>query len=312
MAKAGSKGTSEKTEEGVYAIKRIEAGQILEGFDVEEAYYVDQDRAGFKLTGSVEIEGTILVDEMTDEYVFSATEPLLSSPIRISVDGFDFDFDRPAGAYFDVSVLDKLKEVQRQYLKDQGSLDVRLTIDSFACGIKFDSEGGQGIHITSIESLEEIDAHYGDSEYIESVETEKIQGFEPETFTTSKQGAFAIDYSNYRLVVLPMFDTVNDQTLGTASAVFEGDYINAMKFSVLGRLEDVKINNYDTYGEEGKWIYLGDVENAVVTIKANLPGDMSGVKVYGKFYDGEGTYSDVEFTLDDMRPVSEYEILMFE
>jgi hypothetical protein len=157
-----------------------------------------------------------------------------------------------------------------------------------------------------------VDAHYGDSEYYEGLETNKLQGFESETFTTNKQGDFALDYANYRLVILPMFETVNAEKLGSASAVFEGDYINPLKFTVMGRLEDVKINNYSTFGEEGAWVYLGDVENAIVTVDANLPSDMSGVTVYGKFYDGEGTYIDVEFALDDMRSVSEYEILTFE
>jgi hypothetical protein len=58
--------------------------------------------------------------------------------------------------------------------------------------------------------------------------------------------------------------------------------------------------------------YIGDITNAQVVVNANLPNDMSTVKVTGKFYDGEGMYIDVAFNLDNMRSLEEYQIIAIE
>ncbi len=311
-AKTGTQGNAAVNEAGVYELKNLKPGQTLEGFDVEEAYYVEEDRAGYKLVGEAVLEGTITVDEMYDEYIFTSDQALLEHPVRLSIDGMDFDTDRPGGAYFDPAALDMLSDLDRTYLKDQQSLAVRVTITSYANAVKFYSEGGQAIEIKTIESLQNVDPNYGNSEHYESTDGDKLVQFAPEMFTTASQGELQLDYSKYRLAVLPMFDSMNTDQLGETYVAFEGAYINQLKFTVMGRLEDVKINNYVAMGDEGEWEYLGDVENAIVSIDANLPNDMSGVKVYGKFYDGEGMYLDVEFALDNMRALEEYKIILIE
>ncbi|MDK2867531.1 MAG: hypothetical protein PWP38_1846 [Clostridiales bacterium] len=318
--KAGTQGETPLGDDGVYVIDTLKAGQKLSGFDVTEAYdNVGSDAFVGLENGSVVIEGELWYDqEMWDEFLFTADDPVIDHPIRFNIDGQTFDIDRPGYASFQTNIEDYLTAEQIDYVKNQGqNAKIKLTVTSFNINIAYASEGGEGIGFSSFEWLDDMgmsgnDQPLSDSEIAESISGDKLTGLHNESFYTTKQGEFVVNYPDYRLVVIPMFDTVNKDLVKVQTVDFEGDYLNALKFTVYGKLEDVTILNIEGMDDTGTAEYIGDITNAQVVVNANLPNDMSTVKVTGKFYDGEGMYIDVAFNLDNMRSLEEYQIIAIE
>ncbi|MBS7525313.1 hypothetical protein KHM83_01335 [Fusibacter paucivorans] len=317
--KAGTQGAAPLSE-NVYVLGNLRAGQTLSGFDVTEAYdNVGSDAFVGLANGSVVIEGDLWYDqEMWDEFLFTADDPVIDYPIRFDIDGQIFDIDRPGYASFQTNIEEYLTAEQIDYVKNQGqSAKIKLTVTSFNIDIAYASEGGEGIAFSSFEWLDDMgederDQPLSNSEAAESINGDKLTGLHNETFYTTAQGEFVVNYPDYRLVIVPMFDTINEDSVKTQTVDFEGDYLNTLKFTVFGKLEDVTILNIEGMDDTGTPEYLGDVANAQVIVNANLPNDMATVKVTGKFYDGEGTYLDVSFNLDNMRSLEEYQIIVME
>ncbi len=144
------------------------------------------------------------------------------------------------------------------------------------------------------------------SEYIESLEHRFLINFQPETF-----GENNMDYEKYYTVIVPMYTSINRNFVDKRTISFEGDYINELKFTVFGEFQDVVVNQYNSMDGEPEQISLGTIVNEEVTIMANLPNDMSRVEVLGRVYEGEGYYNEVKFVLDNMRELSEYELVTY-
>jgi hypothetical protein len=298
-AKAGTKGEAYKNEQGVYAFENLMPGMTMEGFDVVEAYNVNDEELGFKLSGNKTLKGKILVNEMYGDYMFESDDPLLTSPIRMHIDTYDYDIDRPTMAYFDQSFVDRLTEEQRQYLSEHGSAEVSVEITSFSMGIKIGTEDGENIEINDMRWSKQNNAD------------DTVTAFQNESFTTSEQGTVTLDYNTVSAVVIPMQESINSDMLNKVEVSFEGQYINDLKFTVIGKILEVKVNNIYMLGDVGEWEYLGDIENAIVTVKANLMSDMSNVVVHYKVDMGNGVLKDFEFTLDGMRDPSAYNIYVY-
>jgi|GEM_PF-2521812 len=298
-AKAGTKGEAFKSDQGVYALESLMAGMTLEGFDVAEAYSIKGDELGFKLIGDKVLKGKLLVDEMYGDYMFKSDEPLLTAPIRMTNGDEVYDIDRPTMAYFDQSFIENLTSEQKASLASTGSAEVSVNITGFSVMQKIGTEGGENIDLKELKWLEQ------------EMPIGEMPTFQNETFVTNEQGTITLDYSNLSCVVLPMADSVNASQLNQIQVSFEGAYLNLLKFTVIGKIVDVKVNNVMALGEEGEWEYLGDVENSVVVISANLPSDMSSVMVHYGIDTGNGDIVYNEFSLDNMRDVSEYMIYTY-
>jgi len=298
-AKAGTKGQAFKNEQGVYAFENLMPGMTLEGFDIIEAYNMNDNELGFNLSGEKTLKGKIVVNDMYGDYMFESDEPLLTAPIRMHTNAYDYDIDRPTMAYFDQSFIERLTEEQRLYLSEHGSAQVSVDITNFNMVIRIGTEGGENIELKEMRWSQQ------------SVPSNNATTFQNETFTTDEQGSVSLDYSTLSAVIIPMQESINSDKLNKIQVSFEGGYINDLKFTVIGKIQDVKVNNIIAPGDEGEWEYLGDVEDSVVTVSANLMSDMSNVVVHYKIDMGNGEFKAFEFGLDDMRDASAYSIYTY-
>lgn len=132
-------------------------------------------------------------------------------------------------------------------------------------------------------------------------------------FKTENIGEEEIDYSKYIAVVVPMHTTSNIDSLTRQTCSFSDNPSNKkVSFAVFGEMKDIKVTYFENMDSQGEVETINELKNSYLDIYAAFGTDMSYVKVTGKVHIGEGTYSDIEFTLDDMRDISEYKILKYQ
>ncbi len=145
------------------------------------------------------------------------------------------------------------------------------------------------------------------SEYIESNEHRLLTGLTNETF-----GQQNIDYASQLAVIIPRYDSVNAPYTEKRTISFEGDYINELKVTIFGELEDVKVLSYKNYEDQNPTeIDLGNLTNTELTINAPFPNDSSRVDVVGQFYLGEGTYEEVRVPLSPLGNLEESKVITY-
>lgn len=306
-AESGSAGEATASA-GFYMIDDLKPGQEIGEFNVESAYNNVNSDAGFFLECyDMPVTGTLTYDnEMWYEFKFTPDSPLISEPIRISVDGINYDFDGThSGTISNTSLNSFLTTEEQSYVKSGNSIKVQVDLTGFGFGFAYYSEGGGSYTITSLQVISGIEASGA-----ENSSSQKLTTLSNETFYNIKQGEFVINYPSYRLVVIPMFRSINYAPERLVE--YEGDSNAQLKFTVFGKLEDVKVYNIFDMEDPGDVEYLGNVENEIIIVNASLPSDMAYVKVTGKYNNGDGTYTDVEFTMDDMRALEEYSIIVIE
>lgn len=143
----------------------------------------------------------------------------------------------------------------------------------------------------------------------EEAENLKLSGFRNETINGTP-----INYSDYRVVVVPMYDGLNtlhwvNQDIGSVTQGPQGMQVN---FAIFGHLNDIKITYYQGMDSEGETINVGTLYDTQVGVRVWLPNnDMSYIEVTGVADLGNGNLRNVSFSLDDMRDSSEYEVTMF-
>lgn len=134
-----------------------------------------------------------------------------------------------------------------------------------------------------------------------------VSGFNTETIAGEE-----IDYSKYMAVVVPMHSTSNIDSLTRETCSFSDNPDNQkVSFAIFGEMKDIKVTYFESMDSQGEVETVKDLKNSYLDIYAAFSTDMSYIKVTGKVHTGEGNYSDVEFTMDNMRDVSEYEVLKF-
>ncbi|MGE4283205.1 MAG: hypothetical protein AB7G87_05730 [Clostridia bacterium] len=124
-----------------------------------------------------------------------------------------------------------------------------------------------------------------------------------------------VNYQDYCAVIVPMYNGVNSALLAEVikgmGNVTQGSLSMRVKFAIFGHLKDIKITYYEGMDSNGEVLEVGTLYNANVDVQVYAQsGDMSYIKVTGKAPTESGNYSDVEFTLDDMRDSSDYEVIM--
>lgn len=282
-----------------YTISELKAGDFLGEMLVDIVDYTG-DKVDLILIHEGPIEGSLFYsyDEMyeMDSYAFVPDQALLDEEITYTFNG---GYEGTISLeYVNVIFENPLSEDEKAYLKDGKEVKISLNSGNYSYSAKEGSEGGGRFNIDSYEVLTEVGA--SNSEPI----GETGLSFTDETIA----GTF-IDYEQYGLVVIPMNETVNKSLLTSETVDFEGSGLFQITF--LGHCSDLKVNLVNSPGEEGQWMTVGDVENTIVNIKANLIGDMSTIYVYGTYKDAYGNEEDVEVTLDDMRDSSSYSVLTY-
>lgn len=145
---------------------------------------------------------------------------------------------------------------------------------------------------------------------IEAESIKKLQGFQQETVN-----GVNIDYSKYIAVIIPQYNGVNKDKL--VSEVFkndkypEGPY-TSVNFAVFGDITNVKVLEAESMNHEYETSELNDKSNTLITFNTKFPTDTSNILVKFSVHMGEGTYSDYEFSLDDMRDDSAYKPILVE
>ncbi|MBF4692985.1 hypothetical protein [Fusibacter ferrireducens] len=288
-----------------YDIKTLKEGQKIEQFTIKNINYIENESTSFELEGEVTLEGVIEYDEMWYEFVFTSHENMLNRPIQID----DYSFYKPEYVAFDQELLSK---EAMAYVKENKDIKVNVTFSKYSMATKDGTEGGSRIEIKDIQVLTDLNQKSGGTQDNNNATGQILQGLENEVFLTDN-GDFFVDYSKYRCVVVPMKASKNlDVISGHLIPVQFSDEEPRLSFSVFGELEDVKINYVANMGEEGLWQEVGRIKDALVLIAASLPNDMSFVKVYGRVHKGDGTYENVEFTLDDVRDDISYKVYTVE
>jgi len=117
-----------------------------------------------------------------------------------------------------------------------------------------------------------------------------------------------INYDEYIAVIIPLYDGINKDKLDYNEIEIGSDTNTKLTFAVFGMLEEVVISHVENgmVDPEPTIKKVGNIENAIVTIKTTLPTDFSSVGVTGIVSSIAGQNT-VEFGLDDMRGSSEYE-----
>lgn len=124
-----------------------------------------------------------------------------------------------------------------------------------------------------------------------------------------------IGFNSDETVIVPMYNGANISALESDSKVIgnpaSSNQPMELNFAVFGTFKDVVVTYYEGMDSEGVSTELGTFSHTnmglVVYGKIN---DMSYIKVTGKV-NGEASLIDVEFTIDDMRDPSDYEVMAF-
>ena len=299
--------TSNEEASDVYDPANIQVGQEFGGLKVREVDYSKNDSLILECEGAVEVEGTLTsyIDGMTDErvFVFEARTPLFDKPLVYQFDDWKNETRGFVGSL--LNAKDFIDEGTQNYLADGNSLGASVTIDRYHHAYANGTEGGEWMTAKALQI--QVDENF--IGYVESRQGDKPRDMITESFPTEK-GEVIVDYGQYLCVVLPMWPTANEGKLETQTVHFNGAYINTLSFSVFGEIQNLQVQNIMGMDQASEWVDLGTLKNTKVFVEASLPTDVSYVKVKGLVHLGEGTYEEVEFTLDDMRSLEGYDIIM--
>jgi len=143
----------------------------------------------------------------------------------------------------------------------------------------------------------------------EGGETDSLFEYQSET-VYSMDNEFYIDYSTYTLVIIPQQESINTLNEQDIYVTDTGNETTLM-FKVFGTLTDMvltyTVNGLDS-SVEPTVIEVGDISNSTVYVHVDLPTDFSRVDVIG-FANGDYDGDYIEFSLDDMRDATSYEII---
>lgn len=138
----------------------------------------------------------------------------------------------------------------------------------------------------------------------------KLKGYETETIN-----AKIVDYTKYTCAVIPEYSGINKNKLKQVALVNdyypEGPYTE-VNFAIFGKVYNLQILYSESMDSEYRISKIGDKENTLITYKTKFPTDMSHILVRFSVDRGEGTYTNHEFILDDMRDISDFDELLFD
>lgn len=131
-----------------------------------------------------------------------------------------------------------------------------------------------------------------------------LKGFINEVWNSSD-----IQYDNYVGVVIPMYTGVNKDLLTEQRFSLVNAGQQNVSFAIFGTMQNIVVSYFENVYTEAPPVTkeLGTLEDALVILDTQLPWDSSYIKVTGIVMGGEGWENIIDFTLDDMRDLQEYE-----
>ena len=140
-----------------------------------------------------------------------------------------------------------------------------------------------------------------------------MEGFENEKLF-SRDEEFAVNYQDYRLVIIPQQKSANEEKLSvkTIDIGKEDELKFQCSFIVIGRLESGTITLRRNPLDENdlpETIEIGSLENVKVTVNAPMPTDFSLITVAGDWYYDMGDFENIEFGISSVMDDTSYEII---
>lgn len=165
------------------------------------------------------------------------------------------------------------------------------------------------------ETEKEASSEVGSNESVKSNYVGPLAKYTSET-VYSRDKEMIIDYSKYKLVVIPMQDSINKDLLGKRTIdVTETGTEMQLQLTVLGELIGMTITyNENELAEEAmtKVITVDEaIKDEVITFNVNLPFDFSSLQVDGLYiykYGVEG----FSVNLNDMADETSFEVILIE
>lgn len=148
-------GQASLNKDSKYDLQRLMPGQLIEGNLLKNAFYNDNSGAGFEIDCNKEVIGKITYDEYFEEYTFGSDTKVIEHPVYIKTPFSDQSWDvyGPERAYISEEFLNALSDEDKKQLKDNKSLDVKLTLVNFSKTVMFESTGGESIKYKHLEVL---------------------------------------------------------------------------------------------------------------------------------------------------------------
>ena len=283
----------------------IGGGLIIRNIEYDKPW----EKAKFTLEGNIELAGKLYWEgDIAGAPIFAVDESTFPTALIIG-DPKDSPFGaieyKPVYIYFTNSdVLEKnLSQSALEQIKIGGALSVKINVRDIGAIINLGSESAA--YCEYIEIVEQTPAAG-----TEESDTLKLSGLKNENINGTQ-----VNYSDYRVVVVPMYDGVNSlyEVTQDIGSVTQGPQGMQVSFAIFGHLNDIKITYYEGMESAGETIDVGTLFDSNVNVRVWLPNnDMSHIMVTGVAELGNGVLQNVEFSLDDMRDSSEYDVLMFE
>ncbi|MFP4015968.1 MAG: hypothetical protein ACLFUI_02950 [Halanaerobiales bacterium] len=133
-----------------------------------------------------------------------------------------------------------------------------------------------------------------------------LSGYTAETINGTE-----VDYAEYATVIVPMYDGVNKDSLDTKPLLIGNKYTSVVTAAIFGQISNLQVMHTNNgMNEEYSITRVGELENILLIINTDLPTDFANVRITGQVKTGTGDHENIEFTLDDMRDLSEYQPIM--
>ncbi len=130
-------------------------------------------------------------------------------------------------------------------------------------------------------------------------------------YTAENINGTQVNYAEYSAVIVPMYNGINNNKLTPYTTNVGANQFTDVTFAVFGSIGSLKIfHTNHGMNEEYTITRVGDIENSLVTIKTQFPTDFANIIVRGFVKNANGEYESIEFSMDDMRDLTEYKPIM--
>lgn len=297
----GSTGQAAASSGGTYKLSELKNGDNVAGLTITDIYFEKDEKARFNLKGETVLVGELSLDNTwdVDELILQVTEgPFTSTILELEYSGgvAKFELNRIGFTNQD-ALLKTLSSSDLNALKKGATMVVKLSVRN----LSFDWFAYAGGAILG--------------EFIRIIDKDaptltlpgKLSGFTNENIRGEQ-----VNYSDYTAVIVPLYPANGANINALSQIPFGNPGPEVLNFAIFGKVEELTMTEVDTTNPFNETTFSfgpDESENSYFRIQYNLPNDMSHFRVEGKVRQSNGSYTDISFTLDDMRDPSDYQII---